>query len=269
MSGDALLVLDVGNTHTVLGLYAGEELVEQWRVGTRAAATGDELGALFRQLFAARGVDPGRVGAAVACCVVPPVEDALRAACERYFGASPRFVGSELDPGLSIAYPHPEEIGTDRLVNAVAVYEEFRTGCVVVDFGTATTFDVVGADGVYRGGVIAPGITLGLEALFHRAAKLPRIEIRRPDRVIGTTTVASMQSGVIYGYVGLVDGLVARILAEMPEDDVRVVATGGQAERIVQDSVHVHEVRPHLTLEGLCRIHRAGGGRVGDGEAST
>lgn len=255
---DLLMAVDVGNTNTVLGLHDGQRWVEQWRVETHAKATTDEVGVLYLSLFGARGISPDRVADAIVSCVVPPSEHANRRACERYFGVTPRFVGPDSDTGLTIAYDNPQEVGADRIVNAVAAHARFGTACVVVDFGTATTFDVIDADAVYQGGVIAPGIGISLEALFDRAAKLPRVNIERPAMVIGTHTIASMQSGIVYGYVGLVDGITERILAEMPEDDVHVVATGGLAGLIAADSRTIQTVEPFLTLEGLWLIHRRG-----------
>ncbi|MCB9728925.1 MAG: type III pantothenate kinase [Deltaproteobacteria bacterium] len=250
-----LMVIDVGNTNTVLGVYDGEELIEHWRVATNAQSTTDELGVLYMSLFAARRIPPEQVGAAIVACVVPPAVHAITRACDRYFDVHPLFVGADVDCGMPIAYDNPREVGADRLVNAVAAYARWKTACVVVDFGTATTFDVIGAEGVYRGGVIAPGIGISLDALFLRASKLPRVNIARPERVIGTRTVDSMQAGIVFGYVGLVDGLVERIREEMPEDDVRVIATGGLAALISSETRHIHSVEPFLTLEGLRLIH--------------
>ena len=255
---DLLLVLDVGNTNTVLGVYEGSELLDHWRVATNPLSTTDELGVLWLSLFAAHRIDPRRVGAAVVACVVPPAVHGITRACSRYFGIDPRFVGVDIDAGIEIAFDDPTEVGADRIVNAVAAFEKYGRACLVVDFGTATTFDVVGSRGDYRGGVIAPGIAVSLEALFQRASKLPRVMIGKPDHVIGTRTVASMQSGIIYGYVGLVDGLVERILEEMGEPDVHVVATGGLAALITSESHYLSTVEPFLTLDGLRLIHQRG-----------
>jgi type III pantothenate kinase len=250
-----LLVLDVGNTNTVIGLYDGESLVEHWRVATNPRQTTDELGVLFMSLFQARSQDPRRVMSAICACVVPPMVHAITRATRRYFDVDVSFVDANLASQVTLTGVNPREIGADRLVNAVAAHRKYERTCIIVDFGTATTFDVLGADGAYHGGVIAPGIGISLEALTQRASKLPRVEIQRPPSVIGTRTVHSMQSGIVYGYVGLVDGLVERLLEEirmkLGTDDVRVVATGGLANLIAEDSAYIQSVEPFLTLEGL------------------
>ena len=254
MTGDCMLALDVGNTNTVLGLHDGERWIEHWRVETHAKTTTDEVGVLYLNLFQARGIEPTRVGEAIVSCVVPPAVHANRRACKRYFGGDATFVGPDTDTGMPLAYLNPAEVGADRIVNAVAGHHIAQGACVVVDFGTATTFDVITQEGVYQGGVIAPGIGISLEALYQRAAKLPRVSISRPDQVIGTHTVESMQSGIVYGYVGLVDGIVERLVDEMASDDVTIIATGGLAGLISQDTVHIDRVEPFLTLEGLRMI---------------
>jgi type III pantothenate kinase len=251
VSGDCILALDVGNTNTVLGLHDGERWVEHWRVETHAKTTTDEVGVLYLSLLQARGVDPGRVREAIVSCVVPPAVHANRRACQRYFGVEATFVGPETDTGLEIAYQNPADVGADRIVNGVAAHALVSGACIVVDFGTATTFDVITRGGVYLGGVIAPGIGISLEALYQRAAKLPRVSIVRPERVLGTHTVESMQSGIVYGYAGLVDGIVERLRKEIDDDDVTVIATGGLAGLISQDTSHISRVEPFLTLDGL------------------
>ena len=263
MSGTSLLVLDVGNTNTVLGLYRGEVLVDSWRVATNPASTTDETGVLYISLFAARGIDPGEVGAAIVSCVVPNAVHAISRACSRYFGVEAQFVGTDIESGMTVDYTNPREVGADRIVNAVAAYERFQSACIIVDFGTATTFDVVSAEGVYEGGIIAPGLGISLEALFDRAAKLPRVKIQRPDTLIGKTTVTSMQAGIVYGYVGLVDGICERILAELNaggEVPIAVVATGGLAGLIANDSRYIEHVERFLTLSGLRLIHEGAHG---------
>jgi type III pantothenate kinase len=255
VSRSLLMVIDVGNTNTVLGVYDGTELIEHWRVATNAQSTTDELGVLYMSLFAARRIPTEEITAAIVACVVPPAVHSLTRACDRYFDVQPLFVGADVDSGMPIAYDNPREVGADRIVNAVAAYARWHCACIVVDFGTATTFDVIGSDGVYRGGVIAPGIGISLDALFLRASKLPRVNIARPPKVIGTRTVDSMQAGIVFGYVGLVDGLVERIREEMPEEEVRVVATGGLAALISSETHHIDSVEPFLTLEGLRIIY--------------
>lgn len=250
-----LLVLDVGNTNTVIGLYEGDTLVEHWRVATNPRDTTDELGVLLMSLFRARSQDPSAVQAAICACVVPPMVHAITRACQRYFDVDVRFVDADVASQVKLTGVNPREIGADRLVNAVAAHRKYAQTCIIVDFGTATTFDVLGADGTYHGGVIAPGIGISLEALTQRASKLPRVEIQRPPSVIGTRTVHSMQSGIVYGYVGLVDGLVERLLQEIQgtlgPGDVKVVATGGLASLIAEDSAYIQIVEPFLTLQGL------------------
>lgn len=254
MMRKGLLAIDVGNTNTVLGLYEDGELIEHWRVATPAKSTSDETGILFLSLFASRKLEPERVGAAIVACVVPPATHAITRSISRYFGVTPVFVGPKTDVGMQIKYANPAEVGADRIVNAVAAYERCGCACVVVDFGTATTFDVIDSQGAYLGGVIAPGLGISLEALYERAAKLPRVKIQRPERVIGRDTISSMQAGTVYGYVGLVDGLVERIVFELNAsggDNVRVIATGGLAGLIAQDSTYLQVVEPMLTLDGL------------------
>jgi len=249
-----LLVIDVGNTNSVLGLYRGDELVEHWRVATNPLTTTDELGVLYLALFAARDIDREMIDAAMVACVVPPKVHAIRRACQRYFDVDPIFVTPTLDTGIAIRYDNPLEVGADRIVNAVAAYHRHRQSCIIVDFGTATTFDVVLSPGVYMGGVIAPGIGVSLDALIGRAARLPKVEITKPPSVMGTNTIAAIQAGTVYGYVGLVDGIVARILEEHDES-FRIIATGGLAGLITQDSRYIESVEPFLTLDGLRLIH--------------
>lgn len=249
-----LLAIDVGNTNTVIGVYHGTTLRDHWRIETDHARTGDEYGVLIRQLFAGGGVDPADIDAVVISSVVPPLGRTMEEMSRRWFHQEPLFVGPGVKTGISILYEDPREVGADRVVNAVAAYERWRCALVVVDFGTATTFDVVTARGEYAGGVIVPGITISAEALFEKAARLWRVEIRRPDRVIGRTTSASIQSGLYFGYLSLVDGVIERIEKEIGHRP-RVIATGGLAELFGAGSERIEEVDPLLTLTGLSLIH--------------
>ncbi len=249
-----LLCIDVGNTNTVLGAFEGQALQQHWRVETSHTRTADEWGILVRQLMTASGVEPGRVQAIAVSSVVPPLAFALERMSTRWFGLKPLFVGPGVKTGMPILYENPREVGADRVVNAVAAYTRWKTGLVVVDFGTATTFDAVSPKGEYLGGAICPGITISMEALFRNAARLPRVEFARPPQVVGRNTVASIQSGLVYGYVGLVDGLCERMAAELGFSP-KVVATGGLAPLVAGLSRCIAEVDEHLTLEGLRLIH--------------
>ena len=258
-----LLVLDVGNTNTVLGLYAAEapsdgykRLVAHWRVTTNKTQTVDEYGVLFRNLFAHDAIEVKNIRGIVISSVVPPVDSTLREVCERYFNVRPLFIEPGVKTGMPILYENPSEVGADRIVNGVAAFERFGGPCIVVDFGTATTFDAVSRKGEYMGGVIAPGIGIGAEALFVRTARLPRVDIRKPVKpsVIGTNTVASLQNGLYYGYLGLVDGILERLLKEVGEG-AKVVATGGYAPLIASGSRFINEVDDNLTLDGLRIIY--------------
>jgi type III pantothenate kinase len=249
-----LLAIDVGNTNTVLGAYEGAKLRHHWRIETSHTRTSDEYGILVRQLFAAAGLDPAHVDAVAISSVVPPLSFTLEGMSLRYFKVKPLFVGPGVKTGMPILYENPREVGADRVVNAVAAYERWRCGLVVVDFGTATTFDAVSPKGEYLGGAIAPGIAISMEALFRSASKLPRVEFTRPPQVVGKNTVASIQSGVVYGYVGLVDGICERMSEELGFSP-KVVATGGLAPLIAGISKAISEVDEHLTLEGLRLLH--------------
>jgi type III pantothenate kinase len=249
-----LLVIDVGNTNTVLGVYEGETLLHHWRVWTDREKTSDEYGILLRNLYDASHLSSREIGAIILSSVVPPLTPTIVDLCERYFGATPLVVGPGIKTGISIKMDNPKEVGADRIVNAVAAFAKHRRACIVVDFGTATTFDYVSGKGDYMGGVIAPGVTISAEALFRQASKLPRIEIARPPTVIGKNTVAAMQSGIFYGYVALVDGIIDRIRKEVRLDP-RVIATGGLARIIAAESSKIHEIDENLTLEGLRIIY--------------
>ncbi len=245
-----LLAVDVGNTNTVIGVFEGSKLLGHWRLETRAARTADEYGALLRGFFTLAGLPWGSVDVAILATVVPAVRWAVEGMCQRYLGGMPLVVGPGIKSGMPILYDNPREVGADRIVNAVAAYERYRQGCIVVDFGTATTFDAVTQRGEYLGGAIAPGLILAADALYQHAAKLPRVEIMRPKSVIGKTTVTSMQAGLVFGYVGLVDEIVRRMAEEMGYP-VRVVATGGLAPLIAAESKTIEESDEMLTLTGL------------------
>ena len=271
-----LLTLDVGNTNTVLGLYrlASDELVTHWRISTLRTQTADEYGVLFLNLFAMRKVEASEISSIIISSVVPPLESTLRQVCERYFNIKPMFVEPGIKTGMPILVDNPAELGADRLVNGVAAFARYGGPCIVVDFGTATTFDVVSAKGEYLGGVIAPGLAISAEALFARAAKLSRVDVKKPARVIGTNTVAHIQSGLYYGYIGLVDGILERMMNEMqtPEGVTpKVIATGGLARLVAEDSRFIETIDDMLTLEGLRLIYernRLVRPRHGHGEAA-
>jgi type III pantothenate kinase len=245
-----LLVIDVGNTNIVYGLFQGTNLVRQFRVETGARRTADEYAVVLRQLLAMHGIAAEEVSAAVIASVVPSLTEPMTALVRRAFDKEALVVGPGIKTGMSILYENPREVGADRIVNAVAAYEKVKGGVIVVDFGTATTFDCVTPKGEYLGGVIAPGIEISADALFQRAARLPRVEIAKPPRVVGRNTVHSMQSGIVYGYVGLVDGMIGRLQEELGYS-TGVIATGGLARVIAPLSRTIKEADDILTLVGL------------------
>ncbi|HEY4745002.1 MAG TPA: type III pantothenate kinase [Desulfuromonadaceae bacterium] len=245
-----LLVIDVGNSNIVLGIYEGAHRVRNWRLSTDKSRTSDEYAVLLHSLFSQAGLGFASVSAAIISSVVPPLTGVMEAIAHDFFRLTPYVVGPGIKTGMPIQYDNPREVGADRIVNAVAGYEKHHCALVIVDFGTATTFDYVNAKGEYCGGAIAPGLAISLEALFQRASKLPRVDIAKPPQIIAKNTVNSMQAGVFYGYVGLVDGIVSRIKAESP-DSPRVIATGGLANLIAPDSTTIEEVDDFLTLDGL------------------
>jgi type III pantothenate kinase len=246
-----LLAIDVGNTNIVLGVYRDQELIRTFRIQTRTGRTADETGALLRELYRHGGIDVATEGAIISC-VVPDQLPLLIETCKSTFQCDPLVVGPGVKTGIPILADNPKEVGADRIVNSVAAFARVGGPCVVVDFGTATTFDCVSAKGEYLGGVIAPGYQISAEALYRNASKLPRVRATKPPRVIGRNTVHSMQSGLYYGYVSLVDGTVDRILEEFPsEPRVTCLATGGLAETIAESSDCIDQVVPDLTLEGL------------------
>src|ERR1700681_776559 len=269
-----LLVLDVGNTNTVLGVFDPEStdnsarnshqngLVANWRVATVATQTVDEYGVLFRNLFAMENLGVKNIRGIVISSVVPPLDSTLRQVCEKYFGVNPLFIEPGVKTGMPVHYDNPAEVGADRIVNSVAAFEKHGGPCVVVDFGNATTFDCVSRKGEYLGGVISPGIGISADALFERTARLPRVEIRKPARVIGSNTVSSLQSGLYDGYVGLLDGILDLLLAELGQE-TQVIATGGLGPMIGTGSKYIKHVDDLLTLEGLRIIWERNAGARG------
>ncbi|HHT62996.1 MAG: type III pantothenate kinase [Bacillota bacterium] len=249
-----LLAIDAGNTNIVLGIYNGSSLISQWRVSTDRQKTADEYGILLKNLFDFQGHKFSDITAIAIASVVPPLMTSLEKMSRNYFGLAPLIVGPGVKTGMPIKFDNPKEIGADRIVNAVGAYELYGGPLIVVDFGTATTFDVVTKQGEYIGGAIAPGIGVSTEALFARAAKLPRVELIKPPSVISKNTVNGLQAGIIFGFTGQVDGIVKRIKNELNEEPF-VVATGGLAELISQESETIQKVNSWLTLEGLRIIY--------------
>ena len=249
-----LLVIDIGNTNTSLGVFDGETLAAHWRLTTARSRTVDEWGVLARNLFALASLDFKSIKAIAIASVVPPLDFTLKRMAETYFQLTPLFIDHTIDTGVPILYQPASDVGADRIVDAVAAIAKYGAPCIVVDFGTATTFDAIDANGAYLGGVITPGITISSDALFDRAAKLPRVEIKRPAKVIGSATIEAMQSGLYHGYVGLVDGILRKMLNELGGSP-RVIATGGLAPLITKGSEYIELVDETLTLEGLRLVY--------------
>ncbi len=267
-----LLAIDVGNSNTVLGLYAvhpeteggngrySSSLAAHWRITTPDARTADEFGVLLRSLFDLNGFELSAVTGIAISSVVPPIDSTLRHVCELFFKVRPLFIEPGVKTGLPVLTDNPAEVGADRIVNCVAAFDRFKSPCIIVDMGTATTFDVVSARGEFLGGAIAPGLGISADALFTRAARLPRIDVRKPAKVIGTGTVDNIQIGLYYGYIGLVDGILERMLAELATQSVgtvsiKTIATGGLASLIAGGSRYLNEVDENLTLTGLRIIY--------------
>lgn len=249
-----LLALDIGNTNIVIGLFDGQSLVGHWRLATDTRRTADEYALALQALLAQAGRTPSEITAVALSSVVPPLTPVIVGLLEQQYPAEVLVVGPDTDTGMPLRYLKPYEIGADRIVNAVAAYQKYGGPLVVVDFGTATTFDAVSADGAYLGGAIAPGIGISIEALFQRAARLAGVELAAPEQAIGQTTEAGLQAGIVFGFAGLVDELVRRISAELPERP-HVIATGGLADLVAGEASTIEHVDPLLTLEGLRLIH--------------
>jgi type III pantothenate kinase len=252
-----LLVIDVGNTNTVLGLYDGDQLIHDWRIRTEIDHTIDEYGMLIFNLYQSSRIKTEKikaVNAIIISCVVPPMLNILEPLCVKYFNVKPLIVGPGIKTGMPIFYDNPKEVGADRIVNAVAAYDKYKQAAIIIDFGTATTFDYLSPKGEYMGGCIAPGIMISSEALFERAARLPRVELSKPKSVVTKDTVSAMQAGIIFGYAGLIDGIVERMKAEMKTKPL-VIATGGLVRLVAAETKCIDKIEDMLTLEGLRIIY--------------
>lgn len=245
-----LLALDAGNTNITVGVFEGARLIAHWRLSTIQEQTADEWGILLRNLFALSSLDLGQVDGIIIASVVPPLDGSLAQMASRYFRTEAMFVTSATDTGLRICYDNPRDVGADRIVNGVAAFQKYGGPCVVVDLGTAITFDAISAKAEYLGGIICPGLGIAAKGLFAKTARLPLVDVREPEKLIGTNTVGSMQSGLYYGSIGMIDGIAARLVEELGPE-TRVIATGGQARLVMRGSRYLKEVDEDLTLEGL------------------
>ncbi|EKD41745.1 MAG: hypothetical protein ACD_73C00551G0006 [uncultured bacterium] len=249
-----LLVIDIGNTNTVMGIYEGEKLIHNWRLETKKERTADEWGIFLKELFQFADLKLNQITGVAISNVVPTVKKAMTDLCDRYIGRKPVIVGPDIKIDMPIGTDNPSEVGADRIVNAIAAYHRYKTDLIIVDFGTATTFDYISKDGEYLGGLIVPGIGISAEALFQKASQLPRIEIIRPKHVIGKNTIECMQSGIYYGYIGMVDSVIEKMEEELGHK-THVIGTGGFSSLIQQDSKKLKETLEFLTLEGLKLIY--------------
>ena len=249
-----LLTVDIGNTSTFLGVFDGDRIVADWRISTKGSRTLDECGIILTDLFNNSGFNLESISGVVVSSVVPHLKGAFTGAIKKYMKIDPLFIAPGVKTGMPILSDNPREVGADRIVNGVAAYEKFKREVIVVDFGTATTFDYISAKGEYMGGAIVPGIKVSLEALFHRASKLPRVDVIKPERVVGKDTISSMQSGIFFGYVSLVEGMVAKMKKEVGGNP-SIVGTGGLATLISSGTNVIEKVEPHLTLQGLKIIY--------------
>lgn len=253
-----LLVIDVGNTNIVLGIFKDEELIFDWRISTDKNKTVDEYGLMLRQMLGSENIDPRDIKDIIISSVVPNINDIFPEIASKYFGLEPIIIGPGVKTGMNILYDNPKEVGADRIVNSVAAFEKYGGPLIVVDLGTAITFDAINKHGDYLGGAICPGIKISADALFQRASKLPKVEIIPKAKVIGKNTVASMQGGIFFGYLGLIDAIIEKMIGELRTGDekVKVIATGGFSKLFVEGSAYIEEIDPMLTLDGLRIIYK-------------